>query len=204
MLPLAELYPNEHSTTCVVSEETISIRSCPHRSAAIRYGDSQLAVFHVPDRGLFATQQMCPHRVRAHYRPGSGVLTSPQRAFVLEHGIVGDDADGNVYVSCPLHKRNYELTSGRCLSDSNFQILAFEARLSPSDASQVQLKLPPADKLDDVIGTEKWMVKKATAEMYGRGGAGQVEIAGPQGHHGPQGELVLNDEAAPIGGKLTW
>jgi nitrite reductase (NAD(P)H) len=27
-------------------------------SAAIKYGDSQLAIFHVPRRGYFATQQM--------------------------------------------------------------------------------------------------------------------------------------------------
>jgi nitrite reductase (NAD(P)H) len=55
-------------------------------SAAVRYGDdSQLAIFHVPGRGYYATQQMCPHK----------------RAFVLDHGIVGDDKDGNLYVSCP-------------------------------------------------------------------------------------------------------
>lgn len=28
-------------------------------SAAIKYGDTQLAVYHVPRRGFFATQQMC-------------------------------------------------------------------------------------------------------------------------------------------------
>lgn len=55
-------------------------------SCAVRYGeDSQLAIFHVPKKGYYATQQMCPHK----------------RAFVLDHGIVGDDKDGNLYVSCP-------------------------------------------------------------------------------------------------------
>jgi nitrite reductase (NAD(P)H) len=72
-IPLAivsDLQPNEKNTT----------------SAAVRYGkDSQLAIFHVPGRGYYATQQMCPHK----------------RAFVLDHGIVGDDKDGNLYVSCP-------------------------------------------------------------------------------------------------------
>jgi nitrite reductase/ring-hydroxylating ferredoxin subunit len=54
-------------------------------SAAVRYGGSQLAIFHVPRKGYFATQQMCPHK----------------RAFVLEHGIIGDDPNtGNIYVSC--------------------------------------------------------------------------------------------------------
>lgn len=56
------------------------------RSAAVRYGlDSQLAIFHVPSRGYYATQQQCPHK----------------RAFVLDHGIIGDDKEGNLYVSCP-------------------------------------------------------------------------------------------------------
>jgi len=32
-------------------------------SCALRYGaDSQLAVFHVPGRGYFCTQQMCPRK----------------------------------------------------------------------------------------------------------------------------------------------
>jgi nitrite reductase (NAD(P)H) len=28
-------------------------------SAAIKYGDSQIAIFHVPKRGYFASQQVC-------------------------------------------------------------------------------------------------------------------------------------------------
>lgn len=67
---VADLQPTDDNTT----------------SAAVRYGeDSQLAIFHVPGRGYFATQQMCPHK----------------RAFVLDHGIIGDDKDGRLYVSCP-------------------------------------------------------------------------------------------------------
>jgi nitrite reductase (NAD(P)H) len=49
-------------------------------SATILHGDTQIAVFDVPGRGFFATQNMCPHK----------------RAQLLSHGIVGDDADGNV------------------------------------------------------------------------------------------------------------
>lgn len=55
---------------------------------------------------------MCPHK----------------RAFVLEQGIVGDDAQGRPYVSCPLHKRNYRLDSGECTNDNNFTILAFDVK----------------------------------------------------------------------------
>ena len=62
-------------------------------SCAVKIGDSQIAIYHVPKRGLFASQQMCPHK----------------RAFVLDHGIIGEDKNNNVYVSCPLHKRNFIL-----------------------------------------------------------------------------------------------
>lgn len=65
-------------------------------SCAVRYGqDTSLAIFHVPRKGYFCTMSMCPHK----------------RAFILEHGIIGDDANGNLYVSCPLHKRNFRLDS---------------------------------------------------------------------------------------------
>ncbi|CAL1707574.1 unnamed protein product [Somion occarium] len=129
-------------------------------SAAVKYGDSQIAIFHVPRRGYFATQQMCPHK----------------RAFVLEHGLVGDDpSTGNVYVSCPMHKRNYALDSGTCLNDDNYSILAFEVR---AEADDILLLLPDASALDAVIGTSKWMVRQATAESRQRGGDA-IEIVGP-------------------------
>ncbi|KAF7300645.1 NAD(P)H nitrite reductase [Mycena chlorophos] len=134
-------------------------------SVAIKYGETQLAVFHVPGKGYFATQQMCPHR----------------RAFVLDHGIVGESADGNPYVSCPLHKRNYTLSSGTCLNDSDYQILAFEAREDPADPQRIQLLLPPLEELDGVLGTEKWLIKQAESEALGLNAATQVEIVGTQG-----------------------
>lgn len=62
-------------------------------SCAVKVGDSQIAIFHVPKRGLFASQQMCPHK----------------RAYVLENGMVGEDKNKNLYVSCPMHKRNFIL-----------------------------------------------------------------------------------------------
>jgi len=81
----ADLAPTDTNTTYV----HLSPPRAPadiFRSCAVRYGDdSQLAIFHVPKKGYFATQQMCPHK----------------RAFVLDHGIIGDDKDGNLYVSCP-------------------------------------------------------------------------------------------------------
>jgi len=79
---------------------------------------------------------MCPHK----------------RAFVLDHGLVGDDPQGNLYVSCPLHKRNFNLESGKCTNDPELSILAFKVR---EQSGLIQLNLPPADELQDVIGTEK-------------------------------------------------
>ncbi|KAJ7057863.1 nitrite reductase [Mycena amicta] len=134
-------------------------------SVAVKYGETQLAVFHVPKRGYFATQQMCPHR----------------RAFVLDHGIIGESADGDPYVSCPLHKRNYTLSSGTCLNDTDYQILTFAARESPTNPEHIQLFLPPAEDLDAVLGTEKWLIKQAESEALGLNAATQVQIVGTQG-----------------------
>jgi nitrite reductase (NAD(P)H) len=109
-----------------------------------------------------------------------------------------------------MHKRNYELKTGDCLNDEEYAILAFDVRV---DDDTVMLLLPPEDELDAVIGTSKWMVRQATAEMYDRGGGG-VEIVGPEDEKadGPKGEGgtacaggARPAEAAPTcGGKLEW
>ncbi|KAI0933046.1 hypothetical protein AcW1_000017 [Taiwanofungus camphoratus] len=131
-------------------------------SAAVKYGDSQIAIFHVPRRGFFATQQMCPHK----------------RAFVLEHGIVGDDPNsGALYVSCPMHKRNFTLTSGECLNDDSYSILTFDVR---TDEDNILLLLPESDDLDAIIGTSKWMVRQATSELTSMERGSGVEIVGPE------------------------
>ncbi|BGO91811.1 hypothetical protein NBRC10512_007608 [Rhodotorula toruloides] len=132
-------------------------------SCAVRYGeDSQLAIFHVPGKGYFCTQQMCPHK----------------RAFILEHGIVSDDGSGHLYVSCPLHKRNFRLDNGDCLNDEEYKILAFDVKEENSD---LLVQVPPPDELDALIGSSKWMVRKATAEAFGRNAATAIEIVGPSG-----------------------
>ncbi|KAG9119852.1 hypothetical protein FRC07_004917 [Ceratobasidium sp. 392] len=136
-------------------------------SAVAKYGDTQIAIFSVPNRGYFASQQMCPHR----------------RAFVLDHGLVGDDANGNLYVSCPLHKRNYQLRGGECNNDPEMKILTFDAK---EEEGQIFVSLPNPDELDAVIGTSKWMVRQATAEAYGKGSAGMIEIVGPDGRVAPE------------------
>jgi nitrite reductase (NAD(P)H) len=78
----------------------------------------------------------------------------------------------------PLHKRNFKLDDGQCLNDDNYSVMAFEAQ---EQDGEILLLLPDSDELDAVMGTSKWMIRQATAEMFGRGGAGQIEIIGPDG-----------------------
>lgn len=158
-VPLAtvsDLAPNDENTT----------------SAAVRYGkDSQLAIFHVPHKGYYATQQMCPHK----------------RAFVLDHGIVGDK-DGELYVSCPLHKRNFKLDNGDCINDSEYSVLAFEVR---PEGGKLLVLLPPEDELDMVIGASKWMVRKDTAKEMGGIAASSLGGSGCGGDSGGCGNPKL-------------
>jgi nitrite reductase (NAD(P)H) len=131
-------------------------------SLAVKRGDTQLALFKVKGR-YYATQQMCPHK----------------RAFVLSDGLIGDDyKTDSLWISCPLHKRNYTLSgpaagdpapssdgkdsAGKCSNDETVNIAVFpvEAR----DDGNVYVKLPPVEELDGVLGTSKWMVKESETE----------------------------------------
>jgi nitrite reductase (NAD(P)H) len=112
-------------------------------SANIKRGDTQLAIFRVKGKYL-ASQQMCPHK----------------RAFVLSDGLIGDSGD-KLWVSCPYHKRNYELTgeqAGRCQNDEEVSIATFP--VEERGDGMVYLKLPPVHELDGILGTKKWIVKK--------------------------------------------
>jgi nitrite reductase (NAD(P)H) len=112
-------------------------------SANVKRGDTQLAIFRVRGKWL-ASQQMCPHK----------------RAFVLSDGLIGDK-DDKLWVSCPYHKRNFELNgeqAGRCQNDEEVSIATFP--VEEREDGMVYLKLPPVHELDGVLGTKKWMVKK--------------------------------------------
>ncbi|KAK5999166.1 Nitrite reductase [Cladobotryum mycophilum] len=94
-------------------------------SAQVKRGDTQLAIFRVKGK-YYATQQMCPHK----------------RAFVLSDGLVGE-ADGKYWVSCPYHKRNFDLNgqqAGQCSNDEEMNISTFPAE--ERDDGWVYLQLP--------------------------------------------------------------
>jgi nitrite reductase (NAD(P)H) len=114
-------------------------------SRAIKRGDTQLAIFKVKGR-WYCTQQMCPHK----------------RAFVLSDGLIGDDVASNkLWVSCPYHKRNYELSgpeAGRCANDESVNIATFP--IEERDDGLVYVKLPSVEELDGVLGTSKFVIKK--------------------------------------------
>ncbi|KAJ5826890.1 FAD-dependent pyridine nucleotide-disulfide oxidoreductase [Penicillium robsamsonii] len=117
-------------------------------SANVKRGDTQLAVFKIKGK-FYATQQMCPHK----------------RAFVLSDGLVGDDDAGKYWVSCPYHKRNFELNgeqAGRCSNDESMNIATFP--VEERDDGWVYIKLPPIEELDSILGTEKWKVRKGESE----------------------------------------
>lgn len=118
-------------------------------SATIKRGDTQLAVWRVRGK-YFATQQMCPHK----------------RAFVLSDGLIGldpnpDSPNPTPWVSCPHHKRNYDLSTGACKNDEEVSIATFA--VEERDDGMVYLKLPPVEELDAALGTSKWRVKKGEA-----------------------------------------
>lgn len=148
-------------------------------SVAVKRGDTQLALFKV--KGVYyASQNMCPHK----------------RAFVLADGLIGDDMKTDkLWISCPYHKRNYELkgeSAGNCGNDDSMNIATFpiEAR----DDGLVYVKLPPVEELDGVLGTEKWKIKKEESgpdpfegldrklkEMKGRKGLQASHLKGGMG-----------------------
>ncbi|KAG6907837.1 hypothetical protein DXG01_007219 [Tephrocybe rancida] len=147
-------------------------------SVVAKYSDTQIAIFRMADGRLYATQQVCPHR----------------RAFVLADGLLGDTADGKPYVSCPLHKRNFTLDTGECLNDDDYQIITFEAKEVDGD---ILVKLPEPDLLDEVLGTSKWMVQQAQAQVKG---SKHIEIVGPMEKPG----VSQSVEACASSSALDW
>ena len=100
---------------------------------AVRYGDVQLALFHAASRGAwYATQNRCPH----------------MRDMVLARGIVGDQGS-RPKVACPLHKKTFDLATGEGLSDPEYRIAAFPARV---EDGKVFVRLPPAERLAERLG----------------------------------------------------
>lgn len=94
-----------------------------------------------------------------------------------------------------MHKRNYQLETGSCLSDENYSILTFEVKL---ENGSIFLFLPEPDDLDRVLGTNKWIVRAATSQLHTRNSATQIETVGPEER------LGQGCTEGCSGGKLEW
>jgi nitrite reductase (NAD(P)H) len=170
-------------------------------SKAIKRGDTQLAVFKIKGK-WYCTQQMCPHK----------------RAFVLSDGLIGDDvANNKLWVSCPFHKRNYELggeNAGRCANDESVNIAVFP--VEERNDGWVYVKLPSVEELDSVLGTEKWKIKKSESTdpfegldkklkaMQGKGRKSTAvsHLEGGLGQQGKAAMIVAGGERGA--GGLDW
>lgn len=103
----------------------------------------------------------------------------------------------------PMHKRNFSLSSGSCLNDDRYSILAFEVKVEEDGSDDISVLLPEPEDLEKVIGTERWIVKRDTAkEIDGEDHDIEgVEIVGPDGK-------AASVEAGGCGtaceGKLDW
>jgi NAD(P)H-dependent nitrite reductase small subunit len=120
----------------------------------VKIGEAQIAIFHTLDNKFYATQNMCPVK----------------RDLVLSSGLLGEMKDGGdqdnseddtiVYVSCPIHKKNFDLKTGKCVSSGSeaLSINAFEVKI---ENSQVYVLLPSVNILNDILSTEKFIIKKS-------------------------------------------
>lgn len=76
-----------------------------------------------------------------------------------------------------MHKRNFSLTTGACLNDDNYSIIAFDVRVDAT--GDISVLLPEPNDLDAVIATGKWMIKRDTARTLDCSG-GLPQSAVPQ------------------------
>lgn len=170
-------------------------------SKAIKRGDTQLAVFKVRGK-YYCTQQMCPHK----------------RAFVLSDGLIGDDlANNKLWVSCPYHKRNYELSgenAGKCANDESVNIAVFP--IEERGDGWLYVKLPSVEELDSVLGTSKFKIKKSETEdpfvaldkklqrlqLKGRKGVPVSHLEGGLGEKGKTAQILAGGERGA--GGLDW
>jgi NAD(P)H-dependent nitrite reductase small subunit len=86
----------------------------PNTGLAARVGDTQIALFHLPDteQKVFAL---------SNHDPKSG-------ANVLARGILGD-IKGERVVASPLYKQHYRLTDGQCLEDEGVKVPVWTTRI---------------------------------------------------------------------------
>ncbi|MEM7218847.1 MAG: nitrite reductase small subunit NirD [Pseudomonadota bacterium] len=72
----------------------------------------QVAIFHLPQHGLF----------------GLGNFDPFSEAAVLSRGVVGD-VEGEPVVASPVYKQHFSLHTGRCVEDPRIRVPVYEVEL---------------------------------------------------------------------------
>eukprot|EP00559_Dactyliosolen_fragilissimus_P005293 CAMPEP_0184862660 /NCGR_PEP_ID=MMETSP0580-20130426/7082_1 /TAXON_ID=1118495 /ORGANISM="Dactyliosolen fragilissimus" /LENGTH=1124 /DNA_ID=CAMNT_0027360613 /DNA_START=342 /DNA_END=3716 /DNA_ORIENTATION=- len=145
--PTQDIFANSQKTWVNVGNK---LDFPPNVGSAILYGTSQLAIFNNEQRNeWYATQNMCPHK----------------QAFVLSQGILGD-ANNVPKVACPLHKKTFDLKTGKQLNvesntnqDDELNIITFPVKIDDHD--NVLVYLPAIDEVDAILGTNGLRVQKS-------------------------------------------
>lgn len=78
----------------------------------------QVALFYVPEHGVYAIQDWDPIG----------------RAYVLSRGIVGD-LDGELCVASPLYKQHFCLKTGRCVENEKYQLKTWQVTIDNGNVS---------------------------------------------------------------------
>jgi nitrite reductase (NADH) large subunit len=150
-VPLVQLTGTMNASSALASESTLSQDEPDTKrwvrvgamddfpidgGSTVKVGKSQIAVYNFASRGeWYACQNMCPH----------------MNAFVLARGIIGNAGD-EPKVACPLHKKNFSLQSGKCLSGDPLSVNVFPVKV---ERGEVYLLLPPEEELNELLATDK-------------------------------------------------
>jgi nitrite reductase (NADH) small subunit len=84
----------------------------PCRGRAALLGDTQVALFRLPDNAVYALSNFDPF----------------SKADVISRGIVGSKGDTRK-VASPVYKQNFNLETGECLDDPSVSLLTFPVRV---------------------------------------------------------------------------
>lgn len=105
---------NPGNMTVAEWHETLPAKDFPvNEGVAIRYNNTQIAIYNFTDRGeWYASQNLCPHK----------------QEMALSRGIIGD-AKGEPKIACPFHKKSYSLKSGKCLSGDEYNINTYPVKV---------------------------------------------------------------------------
>jgi len=88
----------------------------PGNRGCVKFGDTQIGLFHFEDDRWYAVQNRCPHK-------GQNVIS---------RGIIGDAAQEPV-VACALHKNKFSLVSGKCLTAELPALVTYPVKIEGDD-----------------------------------------------------------------------